>query len=131
MIFYVIFGDFVGWDWGTPAILQQKHPWKIESKFGIGRPPPQLGQKTKFFDRFNLRAPLTITINIKVCIAGMHGGDVSHGDYCAPLPVGYQCSLYYNAVQKTLLAMSDETKENAYRCQGGEDLCRQPVQRSV
>ena len=23
-----IFGDFVGWDWGTPAILQQKHPWK-------------------------------------------------------------------------------------------------------
>ena len=22
--FYVIFGDFVGWDWGTPAILQQK-----------------------------------------------------------------------------------------------------------
>ena len=28
MIFYVIFGDFVGWDWGTPAILQQKHPWK-------------------------------------------------------------------------------------------------------
>ena len=33
---------------------------KIESKFGIGRsPPPQLGQKTKFFDRFNLRSPLS------------------------------------------------------------------------
>ena len=31
---------------------------KIESKFGIGRPPPQLGQKTKFFDRCHLRAPL-------------------------------------------------------------------------
>ena len=33
---------------------------KIESKFGIGRPPPpQLGQKTKFFLRFNLKTPLT------------------------------------------------------------------------
>ena len=32
---------------------------KIESKFGIGRPPPpQLGQKTKFFQWFDLRAPL-------------------------------------------------------------------------
>ena len=40
-----------------------------------------------------------ITINIKVCIAGMHGGDVSHGDYSAPLPVGNQCSLY-NAVKR-------------------------------
>ena len=33
---------------------------KIESKFGIGRPPPpQLGQKTKFFQWFYLKAPLT------------------------------------------------------------------------
>ena len=49
MIFYVIFGDFVGWDWGTPAILQQKHPWKIGSKFGIGRPPPSVGTKSQIF----------------------------------------------------------------------------------
>ena len=60
MIFYVIFGDFVGWDWGTPAILQQKHPWKNWIKIWDWQtPPPQLGQKTKFFDRFNLRAPLS------------------------------------------------------------------------
>ena len=65
-----------------------------------------------------------ITINIKVCIAGMHGGDIR-------FTRGLQCAPCNNAVQKTLLAMSDETKENAYRCQGGEDLCRQPVQRSV
>ena len=31
---------------------------KIGSKFGIGRPPPQLGQKPKFFQWAYLRAPL-------------------------------------------------------------------------
>ena len=48
MIFYVIFGDFVGWDWGTPAILQQ-NPNKITlldgcdfglKKLGFGQTPP-------------------------------------------------------------------------------------------
>ena len=53
MIFYVIFGDFVGWgtgDWGTPAILQQKHPWKNWIKIWDWQtpPPPQLGQKQIF-----------------------------------------------------------------------------------
>ena len=40
MIFYVIFGDFVGWDWGTPAILQQKHPWKNWIKIWDWQTPP-------------------------------------------------------------------------------------------
>ena len=31
---------------------------EFEFEFGIGRPPLQSGQKTKFFDRFNLKAPL-------------------------------------------------------------------------
>ena len=59
MIFYVIFGDFVGWDWGTPAILQQKHPWTNWIKIWDWQiPPPQLGQKPKFFRKSNLKAPL-------------------------------------------------------------------------
>ena len=72
-----------------------------------------------------------ITINIKVCIAGMHGGDIrfTRGLQCAPS--SWISMFIVQCCKKTLLAMSDETKENAYRCQGGEDLCRQPVQRSV
>ena len=59
MIFYVIFGDFVGWDWGAPAILQQTPLEKLNKNLGLADPhPPQLGQKTKFFDRFNLKASL-------------------------------------------------------------------------
>ena len=50
MIFYVIFGDFVGWDWGTPAILQQKHPWKNWIKIWDWQtPPPSVGTKDQIF----------------------------------------------------------------------------------
>ena len=50
MIFYVIL--LVGT--GEPLPYCNKNTLgKIESKFGM------LGQKTKFFDRFNLKAPLT------------------------------------------------------------------------
>ena len=59
MIFYVIFGDFVGWDWGTPPYCNKNTLGKIGSKFGIGiPPPPQLGQKAKFFQWVYLKAPL-------------------------------------------------------------------------
>ena len=53
MIFYVIFGDFVGWDWGTPAILQQKHPWKNWIKIWDWHtpPPPSVGTKTQIFPK--------------------------------------------------------------------------------
>ena len=56
----MIFGDFVGWDWRTPAILQQGHPfvWLWFEKVGIDRPPPQLGQNPKFFQKSDLKAPL-------------------------------------------------------------------------
>ena len=65
MIFYVINGDFVGWDWGTPAILQQKHPWKNWIKIWDWQtPPPQLGQNPKFFQKFHLRAPLSTAMLI-------------------------------------------------------------------
>ena len=56
--------DFVGWDWGTPAILQQKHPWKNWIKIWDwqtprGPPrPPQLEQNPKFFHFAYLKAPL-------------------------------------------------------------------------
>ena len=45
--FYVIFGDFFGWDWGTPTILRP-NPNKITvlngcgfgfKKLGLGQPP--------------------------------------------------------------------------------------------
>ena len=72
MIFYVIFGDFVGWDWGTPAILQQKHPWKNWIKiWDWMTPPPQLGQKTKFFQCAYLKAPLIISSILKVTMFGI------------------------------------------------------------
>ena len=52
MIFYVIFGDFVGWDWGTPAILQQKHPWKNWIKIWDWQtPPPSVGTKSQKFPK--------------------------------------------------------------------------------
>ena len=35
VIFYVIFGEFFGWDWGTPAILRQ-NPNKITVLCGCG-----------------------------------------------------------------------------------------------
>ena len=47
--FNVIFGDFVGWDWGTPAILQQKHPWKNWIKIWDWQTPPSVGTKDKIF----------------------------------------------------------------------------------
>ena len=66
MIFYVI----VGWDWGTPAILQQ-NPNKITLVYGCGfglkswdwqtPPTPQLGQNPKFFQKSDLKAPLSLT----------------------------------------------------------------------
>ena len=69
MIFYLIFGDFVGWDWGTPAILQQKHPWKNWIKIWDWQtPPPQLGKKSKNFQKSNLKAPLTGTFNANLSI---------------------------------------------------------------
>ena len=49
MICYVIFGDFVGRDWGTPAILQQKHPWKIWIKIWDWQTPPSVGTKSQIF----------------------------------------------------------------------------------
>ena len=64
MIFYVIFGDFVGWDWETPAILQQKPTWKNWIKIWDWQTPlpplPQLGQKPNFFQKSDLRAPLNM-----------------------------------------------------------------------
>ena len=61
MIFDVIFGDFlVGTgDWGTPAILRQ-NPNKLsfEKKSWDWQTPPQLGQNPKFFQKFDLKAPL-------------------------------------------------------------------------
>ena len=104
MWFLVIFNVIVGWNWGTPAILQQNPNkstlGKFGSKLGIGRPPPpQLGQKPKFSDRFNLKAPLikaitTIVIFIIVIIMLMRiclGGPSSWrldvpGGYEPPLP---------------------------------------------
>ena len=59
--FYVIFGDFFGWDWGTPAILQQNPNKsilvKIGSKLEIGRPPPPP-------PRHNLRRPKLKKIDV-------------------------------------------------------------------
>ena len=56
MIFYVIFGDFVGWD----RHIATKTPLeKLDQNLGLADPPPpQLGQKPKFFQKSNLRAPL-------------------------------------------------------------------------
>ena len=51
MIFYVIFGDFVGWDWGTPAILQQKHPWKNWIKIWDWQTPPHSWGKNPNFSK--------------------------------------------------------------------------------
>ena len=56
MIFDVIFSDFFGWDWGTPAILRQ-NPNKITvlcgcgfKKLGLGQTPaPLVGTKYQFF----------------------------------------------------------------------------------
>ena len=67
MIVDVIFG----WDWGTPAILQQnpnkKHPWKNWIKtwdWQTPPPPPQLGQNPKFFQKSDLKAPLSVHLAI-------------------------------------------------------------------
>ena len=45
---------------GNPCHIATKTPLeKLNQNLGLADPhPPQLGQKTKFFDRFNLRAPL-------------------------------------------------------------------------
>ena len=44
-----------------PPYCNENTLGKIESKFGIGRPPPpQLGQKTKFFQWVYLKAPLIL-----------------------------------------------------------------------
>ena len=84
MICYVIFGDFVGWDWGTPAILQQKHTWKNLIKiWDWATPPPQLGQKTKFFDRSHLRAPLTMTTQTTLS-SSHHWGLISSVSFSNP-----------------------------------------------
>ena len=64
VIFDVIFGDFFGWDWGTPSILQ-----KITVLYGCGfgveqlglgqtSPPLSLGQNPNFYRKFVLNAPL-------------------------------------------------------------------------
>ena len=57
-----MFWKFLGWDWGTLAILQQNHPfvwlWFWFEKVGIGRPPPQLGQNPKLIQKLDLKAPL-------------------------------------------------------------------------
>ena len=61
MIFNVIFG----WDWGTPAILQQNPNkstlGKLDQNLGLADPPPKLGQKPKFFQKSDLKAPLSVT----------------------------------------------------------------------
>ena len=47
---------------GEPLLYCNKNTLgkiEFEFEFGIGRPPLQSGQKTKFFDRFNLRSPLS------------------------------------------------------------------------
>ena len=46
----------VGWDWGTPAILQQNRPfvwlWFWFEKVGLGRaPPPSVGTKSQKFPK--------------------------------------------------------------------------------
>ena len=66
MIFYVIFGDFVGWDWGTPAILQQKHPWTNWIKIWDWQiPPPSVGTKTKIFPKIQFEGSPKGTPNWK------------------------------------------------------------------
>ena len=56
--------DFWWFCWlglGNPCHIATKTPLeKLNQNLGLADPhPPQLGQKTKFFDRFNLKAPLT------------------------------------------------------------------------
>ena len=48
---------------GNPCHIATKTPLeKLHQNLGLADPhPPQLGQKTKFFDRSNLRAPLRLT----------------------------------------------------------------------
>ena len=68
MIFDVIFSDFFGWDWGTPAILRQ-NPNKITvwngcgfcfKKLGLGETSPPPWDKNPHIDRkLVLEAPLT------------------------------------------------------------------------
>ena len=46
---------------GEPRHIATKTPLeKLNQNLGLADPPPQLGQKTKFFDRFNLKAPLIL-----------------------------------------------------------------------
>ena len=59
--FYVIFGDFFGWDWGTTSILRQ-NPNKITALYGCGfgfkklglgqTPAPLVGTKYQFLPIF-------------------------------------------------------------------------------
>ena len=65
MIFYVVFGDFFGWDWGTPAILRQ-NPNKITVLYGCGfknlgvgqTPTPLVGTKSQLLPKNVLKASL-------------------------------------------------------------------------
>ena len=54
--------DFWWFCWlglGNPCHIATKtHMEKLNQNLGLADPPRQLGQMTKFFDRFNLRAPL-------------------------------------------------------------------------
>ena len=68
----MIFDEIFGWDWETPAILQQ-NPNKITLLYGCGfglkswdwqTPPPQLGQNPKFFQKSDLKAPLSVHLAI-------------------------------------------------------------------
>ena len=56
MIFYVIFGDFVGWDWpsqipqGNPRHIAIKTPLeKLNQNLGLADPPPSVGTKDQIF----------------------------------------------------------------------------------
>ena len=53
---------------GNPCYIATKTPLeKLHQNLGLADPhPPQLGQKTKFFDRFNLKASLTKGLNFSI-----------------------------------------------------------------
>ena len=84
MIFYVIFGDFVGWDWGTPPYCNKNTLGKIESKFGIGRPPPSVGTKDQIFPMIRFEgSPDCCSKNVKsVKVEENHFDKMTSGGDC-------------------------------------------------
>ena len=57
----MIFGDFFGWEWGTPAILRQNHNiTTVLYGCGVGFKKLGLGQNPNFYRKFVLNASLYV-----------------------------------------------------------------------